>query len=483
MIRKIIAWGAGNFFTQYHKQLKEELTYVIDNDKSKQGSKVGEISVFPPEILKNERPEDCLIIVFCDKYGEIYDNIGKFGDFEAVDIITYLLVGNLRSNPKFLSKDDSAKIVLSVACPEAIWKINGCHKFIESQNRLVRARNYTHILIAPVSVRKRENRKDDIVAVVYNDNFEGFYRLQEFMKYRDSFQGVIIHSLFREESIIGSLLDGIDVAGKIMYYLHDYYIICKYRFLYLQNEFCLKDKNALRCSGCKVNEENEKRYCYYKNIFHKHHVLLIAPSETVKKIVRQIYIDEEILVIPHQIYIKEKRLKEINMRGKIAYVGLASTLKGWDEFTKIVEALNGIYDFYCLGSCGKERRIEGVTYVSVGNAGAEFPTMNQALEEIGIDIAYLGSLCPETYSYTYFECYEEGIFVITNARSGNIAEEILRNGNGKVFGNTAEMIEWLSLPDEVHSCLSVPGMRLSGLRANEQFLEIMDSSGNPVNKG
>lgn len=473
MFQKIIGWGVGYFFEKYYGELDEELVYVIDNDKNKQGARINGITVFGPDILKCEDSEQCLIIVFCDNYSEIYDNIGHYGDFEAIDIITYLLVENLQGKPRFLLKSNSAATILSVACPEAIWKINGCHKLMESQNHLILERNYSHIVIAPISVRKRENRKDDIVAVIYNDNFEGFYRLQEFIRYKNSYQGVIIHSLFREEGVIAPLLNNIDVRGKILYFLHDYYIICRYRFLYLKNEFCLDNKEVLRCSECKVREENEKRYGYLKNIFKKHHVLLIAPSETVKRIVRQVYVEEEILVIPHLTYVKKTCSKKINYKKKIAYVGLASPLKGWDEFIKIVKALHGLYDFYCLGSCGEEQRVEGVTYVSVGSPEAEFLTMNQALTELEIDIAYLGSLCPETYSYTYYECFEEGIFVITNVRSGNIAEEVLRNGNGKVFTCTAEMIEWLSLTDEVHSCLSIPGMRLSGIKPNEYLLQIL----------
>ena len=39
MFQKIIGWGVGYFFEKYYGELDEELVYVIDNDKNKQGAR------------------------------------------------------------------------------------------------------------------------------------------------------------------------------------------------------------------------------------------------------------------------------------------------------------------------------------------------------------------------------------------------------------------------------------------------------------
>ena len=44
--------------------------------------------------------------------------------------------------------------------------------------------------------------------------------------------------------------------------------------------------------------------------------------------------------------------------------------------------------------------------------------MLNALRQNNVDVAILWSLCKETYSYTYFECYAANVFVVTDENSG-----------------------------------------------------------------
>jgi glycosyltransferase involved in cell wall biosynthesis len=53
--------------------------------------------------------------------------------------------------------------------------------------------------------------------------------------------------------------------------------------------------------------------------------------------------------------------------------------------------------------------------------------MIDALRKNEIDVAFLWSICPETFSFTLYEALAAGCFVITNPASGNIQAYIKAN--------------------------------------------------------
>jgi len=46
--------------------------------------------------------------------------------------------------------------------------------------------------------------------------------------------------------------------------------------------------------------------------------------------------------------------------------------------------------------------------------------MTEALQDNNIDVAFLWSICPETFSFTLYESLAAGCTVLTNRNSGNI---------------------------------------------------------------
>ncbi len=81
--RRVIGWGAGEFFEQVASHLPFELDYLVD--KSQAGSKKRcaerELEVHSPDKLLNEKAEDVFVFVFSERfYREIFnalDNSGK----------------------------------------------------------------------------------------------------------------------------------------------------------------------------------------------------------------------------------------------------------------------------------------------------------------------------------------------------------------------------------------------------------------------
>jgi hypothetical protein len=70
--------------------------------------------------------------------------------------------------------------------------------------------------------------------------------------------------------------------------------------------------------------------------------------------------------------------------------------------------------------------------------------MVKALRKHQIDIAFLWSIWPETYSFTLHEAFASGCFVVTNSLSGNIAEQIKGGSRGIVFRDEAEMLKFFN---------------------------------------
>ena len=48
--------------------------------------------------------------------------------------------------------------------------------------------------------------------------------------------------------------------------------------------------------------------------------------------------------------------------------------------------------------------------------------MVEAIRKEALDIVFMWTQCPETYSYVYYEMSINGVYVLTNTNSGNIRQ-------------------------------------------------------------
>ena len=95
--------------------------------------------------------------------------------------------------------------------------------------------------------------------------------------------------------------------------------------------------------------------------------------------------------------------------------------------------------------------------------------MVNAIKKNDIDIVFLWSPWPETYSYTFFESYISGANVITCKDSGNIAYQVQKLKCGKVFNNEKDLFDNMNnIGEIVHG----DPQRPKDLILNEKFLFI-----------
>lgn len=442
--RKIIVWGTGNFYTMYKALLDERVTYFVDNNEKKWGMSLDQKCIWSPEKLREEDTDGTLVIVCNHYFEEISVQIKQYGDFDILDIVTLGLVQEKERCLSAADEIDADRSIIVCGGIHAMWQTNGSRKFIDGQLGQLHESCFFTIEIVPLLYYQSGKRESPYLAVSVNGIYQGLSSAYELAEKYPKVRGMVIHSLYYSHGTMKTILDGITVETRILYYIHDYSCLCAHRFLYKNRKLCIGADGNMTCDICNENEERKRLLKFHQTVFRKYKVLMVAPSADTRERVESFYNDIEIVEMPHLIYEKSALKRCVNTPIRIAYIGTAIWHKGWEQFTRLVDRLHQKYDFYCLGDCPEDMKIQKVTYVSVGLTSADHvPTMTEALLQYNIDIAYIGSVWPETYSYTYYEAYEAGCMVLTNTQSGNVCCQVKENQNGIAFSSEDEMIAWL----------------------------------------
>lgn len=471
---RIVVWGTGNFYALYGNLLDERVVYFIDNNEEKCGMSLDGKVVFLPERLRKEDINKTLIVVCNHYFEEISVQIKQYGDFDIIDIVTMELLRekektNRQSNT--IAEGRVSGHIIVCGGIHAMWQTNGSRRFIEGQLRLLYQAGFRTIEVVPLLYYLKGKRESSFLAVSVNHIYQGIFSIDELAKRYPRVRGMIFHSLYYSHSTMKILLDSIAVDTRVLYYIHDYSCLCSYRFLYKNNQLCINAEGKMCCKFCDVKEEQKKIQHFHKRIFDKYDVLLIAPSEDTKKRVQMFYKETHIVILPHLRFEQETFRKRVNGRIRIAYIGTAIWHKGWEQFSRLVDQFCQKYDFYCLGDCPDELKIQNVMYVPVGLHQDDcIPTMTEALLRYGIDIAYIGSVWPETYSYTYYEAYEAGCFILTGSRSGNVSIQTTVNQNGRSFSDERDIAAWLE-KGEVRRDIMGLKKRIGNVQDNGEFLK------------
>ncbi|MFC1788722.1 hypothetical protein ACFLZE_02260 [Thermodesulfobacteriota bacterium] len=258
----------------------------------------------------------------------------------------------------------------------------------------------------------------------------------------------IHHLMYLSVSAIQFLLNTIQVP-KICVFIHCYYTVCP--LINLGEVFC-----EGICTGCEHEEIRSRHYSIIKKFFNRINAEFIAPSHVAAKIWCKSFPEhaERTRVIPHlvarnaRVEVRTetcgKRLASANYRPRIAYVGYENFHKGLNTWWRLVanSDLKDKYQFFHLGAFSI--RMPNVTYALVSFLETGLDSMKNALIEHKIDIAFLWSVCPETYSFTLHEAFAANCFVLTNGISGNIAAQIRETGRGIICRNEPDMLHLLN---------------------------------------
>jgi hypothetical protein len=283
------------------------------------------------------------------------------------------------------------------------------------------------------------------------------------------FLGINIHhTLGIDMSILDKLIS--NISDNIKFFLHDYYSVCpQINFLKNDKKYCGNMPKS-KCLDCVYGKKIEEHINKFRCFFHKYDITFVAPSQIAKELWVKTYgeLSHKVRIVPHQVFKGTYRKNNISDdKIRLAYVGYQAIHKGWDMWKFITENIDtDKYELYHLGKCSE--KIKNVNNIKVSFHKGGRDAMIKTIRNNNIDIVFLWSIWPETYSYTYFESYAAGAFVITNSCSGNIADQVIKNQNGIILANKHSIRRFLADSDSV--------VKLLKKNANMKFPLILDTN-------
>lgn len=352
-----------------------------------------------------------------------------------------------------------AKCVISISHSNYLYKGAGTEKCMREIKQILKKENVHYLQIFSFEKYSNLNKFSDMsnkIGVNYDENFLGIYTYSALLDLLNNislkndiqFVGIHINNVINHDlSYLKKFIFSTNLP--ITVWLHDYSSICGNSPILLDgNGVCCNNfiKNLDICKKCskykKVVESNDV-YRFYKDIDYLIHCI-IAPSNSVKRNILLYYSfwDDRIVVRPHLKFTSVAKRKGLSYPIRIAYVGGKYSHKGYEEWLQLTKCFkdNEHYEFYYLGSSvsGSSDFIKEIK-VDVSEQGEK--AMQNAILKQQIDVAFLWSKCQETYSYTYYESFCSGARIITNNKSGNIAEQTVCNKSGIVLNTIDELIK------------------------------------------
>lgn len=342
--------------------------------------------------------------------------------------------------------------IISFSQSNYMEKVAGTEKFIMEQSNIFYKNKISYMHVFPIKLKSFFLG----YGVNIDEKYIGCFSIDELVEIiRLSIDNDIIpldfhihHLLHYSVDELAKLIKLFDIDVK--FYIHDYYTVCN-QINMLKNDECFCGEgsiNDLKCNDCKYYNISKERILKLKVFFEEleDKILFITPSESTKQIWSSAWEKYKkcIIVIPH-LKLKKSTIsikKQTNKKVRIAYVGGQAKNKGFNIWKQFVEkyADKDEYELFYFGN--PIEKLDNVKNITVSFIKDGERAMTNAIKEHNIDYVFLWSICPETYSYTYYESIISGAIIITNSNSGNIAYDIEKNRTGIVFESVEELYRY-----------------------------------------
>ena len=384
----------------------------------------------------------------------------------------------------FTENMENPSFVLTISYGDYTIGTGGTDKVILSQEKMFRAQHISVVHIFPrLGIWQRKPRL--MWGMLIDGTYKACFLMEQIVSELNcladegkTLKAVLIHHLqWINPEDVAYLCARLDV--KVYFYVHDYMTACPHGGLvYNQAYFCGTGRpDGKKCTGCRFfTEENARKLKITDALLDqiRTRLTVIAPSETAAVIWEESHraYADAIVVLPHQrlagAYKGNLQRRDDREALRVAFVGYQSGIKGWPQWIEAVHQARKQgcnYDYFQFGTVNEH--FEFITEIAV-DFKKSLTAMTDSLRKYQIDIAVLWSVWPETYSYTYYESLAANCFVLTNAASGNICQQVRRRGNGLIYPGTC-----LSdiLPDEQRLRAERERFREKCLYGPEQLIE------------
>lgn len=327
-------------------------------------------------------------------------------------------------------------------------RAGGTNKAIRAQQELFRQHGYGYMYICPV-----KEKKERLWELIINNHFRCVRSTEGliFFLYRLQLEGNSINEVYIHHLRTASLT-AIDqllscIKGNIKFYIHDYFSICpSIKMMRNDTEYCGSDMmSEKKCKGCKYYKAGIEDNIQLRELFGKYEsrLLFIAPSDMAKDVWLKAYESyrDRTIVIYHQALRGKfkKNRKLIRNKIRVGYLGEPSYSKGWNVWNNIIRTVsNKNYQYFYFG---KDKYRDGIVHNVRVDFQKDLNAMICSLRQKRVDCVILWSMWEETYSYTFYESLASNAFVITNRKSGNIADQVARRKNVIILDNEKELID------------------------------------------
>jgi glycosyltransferase involved in cell wall biosynthesis len=175
---------------------------------------------------------------------------------------------------------------------------------------------------------------------------------------------------------------------------------------------------------------------------------IIAPAEDVRARFLRRYPDLHITVVPDLDSTSPSTLRATQRRGprgraRVALLGVLSRHKGYDLVLDVADLARRqelSLDFHLIGYSVDDARLKA-SGVSVSGQ-YEDGDLDQLIASTDVDLLWLPSQCPETYSYTLSAALRSGLPVLVSAL-GALPERIAGRAQCRAFAWDGQAEDWL----------------------------------------
>jgi glycosyltransferase involved in cell wall biosynthesis len=210
--------------------------------------------------------------------------------------------------------------------------------------------------------------------------------------------------------------------------VHDYFFLCP--------DFALQQCPGLHCCDTcfpvrfkgPAEYQRLRRALFYASL--KQASAIIAPSQTAARMVREVYPDLNVLVIPHGIRPIPKLARDPGSKIRFGMLGNVNAVKGIEVILRawpLVAPADGA-ELHIFGESTNPTHVRLCTELGIHYHG---PYAASDLPRIlsQIDVGVLPSQAPETFSYALSEFFAGGVAVI-GSDFGALSERIENGVNG-----------------------------------------------------
>ncbi len=221
---------------------------------------------------------------------------------------------------------------------------------------------------------------------------------------------------------------------KIDVMIHDYYCMCqRIHLLREDSKLCLHNCK-LHCTGCEYSRSaiSAKQWReLWENFLDRVADNVIVFSNSSKSILLSVYpkLKNKISIIPHKCSSLRKVIIKPHDCINIGVIGRLNEIKGKKIIEQIAKILPSNVNIICIGEYFDVKKQKS-NFIYTGMY--DLKNLPDIVEKYKIDVAFISSIVPETYSFTTSECMAMGLPVVC-FNLGAQAERVAKYEKGLVL--------------------------------------------------